>query len=75
MSTFYAGELFTGDIFRGNVRRGTAKKFIDAPDGRNALGMAFDRRHDLLFVAGGQTGQAYVYDTRSGRDGRVLSAR
>ena len=29
------------------------------------LGMAFDRRHDLLFVAGGP-GQAYVYDTRSG---------
>jgi sugar lactone lactonase YvrE len=66
-STFYAGELFTGDIFRGNVRRGTAMKFIDAPDGRNALGMAFDRRHDLLFVAGGQTGQAYVYNTRSGK--------
>jgi len=66
-ATFYAGELFTGDIYRGNLRRGTAKKFIDAPDGRNALGMAFDRRHDLLFVAGGQTGQAYVYDTRSGK--------
>jgi sugar lactone lactonase YvrE len=66
-STFFAGELFTGDIYRGNLRRGTAKKFIDAPDGRNALGMAFDRRHDLLFVAGGQTGQAYVYNTRSGR--------
>jgi sugar lactone lactonase YvrE len=66
-ATFYAGELFTGDIYRGNLRRGTAKKFIDAPDGRNALGMAFDRRHDLLFVAGGQTGQAYVYNTRSGK--------
>lgn len=66
-STFYAGELFTGDIFRGSVRRGTAKKFIDAPDGRNALGMVFDRRHDLLFVAGGPTGQAYVYNTRSGQ--------
>ena len=39
-STFYAGELFTGDIFRGNVRSATAKKFIDAPDGRNALVMA-----------------------------------
>jgi sugar lactone lactonase YvrE len=65
-STFYAGELFTGDIFRGNVRRGTAKKFIDAPDGRNALGMIFDHRHNLLFVAGGFTGQGYVYDTRSG---------
>ena len=30
-----------------------------------AVGMDFDRRHDLLFVAGGP-GQAYVYDTRSG---------
>ena len=64
-ATFYAGELFTGDIFRGNIRLGTAKKFIDAPEGRNALGMVFDRRHDLLFVAGGATGQGYIYDTRS----------
>jgi sugar lactone lactonase YvrE len=65
-STFYAGDLFAGDIFRGDVQRGTAEMFIDAPDGRMALGMVFDRRHDLLFVAGGFTGQAYVYDTRSG---------
>ena len=64
-ATFYAGELFTGDIFRGNVRLGTARKFIDAPEGRNALGMVFDRRHNLLFVAGGATGQGYIYDTRS----------
>jgi sugar lactone lactonase YvrE len=64
-STFYAGDLFRGDIFRGNIRHGTAEMFIDAPDGRMAVGMAFDRRHDLLFVAGGP-GQAYVYDTRSG---------
>jgi sugar lactone lactonase YvrE len=65
-STFYAGELSTGDIFRGDIRRGTAERFIDAPAGRNALGMVFDRRHHLLFVAGGGTGQAYVYDTGSG---------
>jgi sugar lactone lactonase YvrE len=62
-STFYAGDLFAGDIFRGDVQRGTAEMFIDAPDGRQAVGMVFDRRHDLLFVAGGFTGQAYVYDT------------
>jgi hypothetical protein len=65
-STFYAGDLFGGDIFRGDVRRGTAELFIDAPPNRMALGMAFDHRHDLLFVAGGPTGQAYVYNTRSG---------
>jgi hypothetical protein len=41
-STFYAGDLFRGDIFRGDVRRGTAELFIDAPDGRMAVGMAVD---------------------------------
>ena len=65
-ATFYAGDLFRGDIFRGNVARGTAELFIDVPDGRNALGMAADVAHDLLFVAGGFTGQAYVYDIRTG---------
>ena len=65
-ATFYAGDLFAGDIFRGNIRRGTAELFIDAPDGRMAVGMAADLRHDLLFVAGGFTGQAYVYDLGTG---------
>jgi sugar lactone lactonase YvrE len=65
-ATFYAGDLFAGDIFRGNIRRGTAELFIDAPAGRMAVGMAADLRHDLLFVAGGFTGQGYVYDLNSG---------
>ena len=65
-ATFYAGDLFAGDIFRGNIRRGTAELFIDAPAGRQAVGMAADLRHDLLFVAGGFTGQGYVYDLRTG---------
>jgi sugar lactone lactonase YvrE len=65
-ATFYAGDLFRGDIFRGNVRRGTAEVFIDAPPGRMAVGMAADLAHGLLFVAGGFTGQGYVYDLRTG---------
>jgi sugar lactone lactonase YvrE len=65
-ATFYAGDLFAGDIFRGNLQRGTAERFIDAPAGRMAVGMAVDVAHNLLFVAGGFTGQAYIYDTRSG---------
>ena len=65
-STFYAGDLFNGDIFRGDIRRGTAKRFIDAPEGREAAGLRADLRHDLLFVAGGFTGQAYVYNLRTG---------
>lgn len=65
-TTFYAGDLFRGDIFRGSIRRGTAELFIDAPAGRMAVGMAADLAHDLLFVAGGFTGQGYVYDLRTG---------
>jgi len=65
-ATFYAGDLFRGDIFRGDFQRGTAELFIDAPDGRMAVGMAADVAHGLLFVAGGFTGQAYVYDTGTG---------
>ncbi len=65
-ATFYAGDLFRGDIFRGNLQRGTAELFIDAPQGRMAVGMAADLAHQLLFVAGGFTGQAYVYDTGTG---------
>jgi sugar lactone lactonase YvrE len=65
-TTFYAGDLFAGDIFRGDVQRGTAQLFIDAPGGRMAVGMAADLDHDLLFVAGGFTGQGYVYDTLTG---------
>jgi hypothetical protein len=63
-TTFYAGDLFAGDIFRGDVQRGTAQLFINAPAGRMAVGMAVD--HDLLFVAGGFTGQGYVYNTVTG---------
>ncbi|TDC34685.1 hypothetical protein E1261_03375 [Kribbella albertanoniae] len=65
-TTFFAGDLFTGDIFRGDVENRTAARFIDVPIGRQAVGMAVNTRHDLLFVAGGFTGQAYAYDTNSG---------
>jgi sugar lactone lactonase YvrE len=65
-TTFYAGDLFGGDVFRGDVQHGTAEVFVDAPTGRMALGMAADVAQDLLFVAGGFTGQGYVYDTRTG---------
>jgi sugar lactone lactonase YvrE len=64
--TFYAGELNTGDIYRGDIRTETARLFIDAPAGRQAVGMKVDLAHQLLFVAGGTTGQAYVYSTVTG---------
>ncbi len=62
-STFFAGDLFRGDIFRGDLQRGTAELFIHAPRDRMAVGMKVDQPSGFLFVAGGGTGQGYVYDT------------
>jgi sugar lactone lactonase YvrE len=65
-STFYAGDAFAGDIFRGDLRTGAVETFIDAPAGRNALGIRVDEEDGLLFVAGGFTGQGYVYNLWTG---------
>jgi sugar lactone lactonase YvrE len=71
-SSFFAGDLFKGDIYRGDLRSGSASLLRDAPDGRMALGMKVDVPHNLLFVAGGFTGQAYVYNARTGDDVAVV---
>ncbi|BCW33978.1 hypothetical protein StoSoilA2_00340 [Arthrobacter sp. StoSoilA2] len=71
-TTFYAGDFGNGDIFRGDVRQQTASLFIDVPDGRAAVGMTADVGNSLLFVAGGGTGQAYVYNTDTRQTVAVL---
>jgi sugar lactone lactonase YvrE len=62
---FYVGSIPTGDIYRGSLRTGQGAILVDAPSGRAAIGIEFDRGR--LFVAGGPTGKAFVYDARSGR--------
>jgi sugar lactone lactonase YvrE len=68
---FYTGSLLNGAIFRGSVRTGEGSVFIPPQEGRVAVGMKFHR--GLLFVAGGDTGDAYVYDATSGADVRLYS--
>ena len=71
-SSFFAGDLVLGDIYRGSTRSGSASLFIDAPDGRMAVGMKVDAERNLLIVAGGFTGQAFAYDARTGVDIAVV---
>jgi hypothetical protein len=65
---FFVGSIPTGDIFRGDLRVADSgdDPFIDAPDGRSAIGLSL--RRGVLFVAGGATGEAYAYNARTGRD-------
>ena len=64
-SSFYVGSIPTGDIWKGSLRTGEGSRLVDAPAGRSATGLKVDRRN-RLFVSGARTGQAYVYDARTG---------
>jgi sugar lactone lactonase YvrE len=64
--TFYVGSIPTGAIYRGNVRTGRGAVLVQGRSGRAAIGVEFAR--SLVFVAGGDTGMAFVYNARNGRD-------
>src|SRR5262245_47285682 len=61
---FYVGSIPTGAVDRGSLRTGKGAVLVPAVPGRAAIGMKADR--DRLFVAGGPTGNGYVYSARTG---------
>jgi sugar lactone lactonase YvrE len=65
-TTFYVGSIPTGAIYRGDLRTGEGEVLVPAQTGRAAIGLDYDARSGYLFVAGGPTGQAYVYDGDTG---------
>lgn len=65
-TTFYVGSIPTGAIYRGDIETGEGEILVPAQEGRSAIGLKFDSRSGLLYVAGGATGYAYVYDAETG---------
>jgi hypothetical protein len=65
-STFYVGSIPTGAIYRGDLRTGDGALLVQPQAGRNSIGLKYDERTGLLFVAGGPTGRAYIYDGETG---------
>jgi sugar lactone lactonase YvrE len=61
---FYVGSIPTGAVYRGSLRTGKGAILVPAQAGRSAIGLKADRGR--LFVAGGNTGNAYVYSARTG---------
>ena len=64
--TFYAGSVADGRVARGDLREGVSEVFVSAPLVNAATGLKADRRHNLLWVSGAGTGQAAVYDLKTG---------
>jgi sugar lactone lactonase YvrE len=63
--SFYVGSIPTGAVFRGDLRTGAGSVLVPPQTGRAAIGLDVDAR-GRIFVAGGPTGQAFVYDARTG---------
>jgi len=66
-NSFYVGSIPTGAVYRGDLRTGSGAVLVEGQSGRAAIGVAVDNRN-RLFVAGGPTGKAFVYDARTGAD-------
>jgi len=72
-TTAYSGAL-NGTIYKLDLRTGDSEILIEgevqqdppSPYVMNVLGMRVDSRTNYLFVAGGRTGKAFVYDADSG---------
>jgi sugar lactone lactonase YvrE len=60
--SFFVGATGDGTIYRGTLNNPTVSEFIAFPadSGRSSVGMKV--RRGLLYVAGGATGNIYVYD-------------
>lgn len=72
--TLLAGSIATGAVYEVSPRTGAGGVLVPGQTGRVAVGLAWDERTDHLYVAGGPTGQVYVYDAADGSDLAVLNA-
>lgn len=66
-STAYVGSLASGSIFEADLRTGEGNVLVTGSPGLLAVGLDVDRRSGYLFVAGGFSGGARVYDTKTGQ--------
>jgi hypothetical protein len=65
-NSFYVGSIPTGRVWKGNLRTGQGAELVPNR-GRRAIGVEVDNRN-RLWVAGGPTGDGYVYNASTGAD-------
>jgi sugar lactone lactonase YvrE len=65
-NTFYSGSRRDGSVYAGDVRTGEGAILVPGVAGRVATGLKIDRGR--LFVSGANTGNAYVYDAKTGAE-------
>jgi outer membrane protein assembly factor BamB len=66
--SIYVGSIPTGRVLEIDTKTGASSESVPARDGHAAIGLKYDKREDRLFVSGGPTGKAFVYDASSGAE-------
>jgi sugar lactone lactonase YvrE len=64
----YVGSIPTGRVLRINTKTGASREAVPARDDHAAIGLKYAKREDRLFVSGGPTGKAFVYDASGGAE-------
>jgi sugar lactone lactonase YvrE len=70
-TSIYAGSRANGAVWLGDLRTGEGDVLVEGAAGRVAVGIKVDR--GLLFVSGGGTGDAYIYDATTGAEVAVYN--
>jgi len=63
---FYVGSLNNGAIYEGSIETGEGDILVPGEEGNIAVGLNVDVDRGRLFVSGGATGDARVYDVENG---------
>lgn len=65
-SSVFVGSIPTGRVLEIDTKTGASEEAVPARAGHAAIGLKYDQHEDRLFVSGGPTGKAFVYDADSG---------
>ncbi|MCB9141631.1 MAG: superoxide dismutase [Anaerolineales bacterium] len=65
--TAFVGSVGSGAIYKINLLTGEGSVFVAPQETQRVAGLAYDRRTDLLYVAGAESGNALVYDGLTGQ--------
>ena len=64
----YVGSIPTGRVLEIDTKTGTSQEAVPAREGHAAIGLKYDGHGNRLFVSGGPTGKAFVYDANGGAE-------
>jgi sugar lactone lactonase YvrE len=64
----FVGSIPTGRVLEIDTKTGTSREAVPPRDGHVAIGLKYDKHAERLFVSGGPTGKAFVYDATTGAE-------